>query len=117
VESSEQAILSEVARTVATKDWIVFMGWAPNPMNVSLTWPILRRRRLFRTPIREEGQSGRNPCRLCRRFAQSRTFFKGLKFTVADGKSDDGLYSYDGSRRTGAATNISRNIRRSLIRG
>lgn len=33
VESSEQAMLSEVQRKVRTKDWLVFMGWAPHPMN------------------------------------------------------------------------------------
>ena len=35
VESSEQAMLSQVARAEKNKDWIVFVGWAPHPMNVN----------------------------------------------------------------------------------
>jgi glycine betaine/proline transport system substrate-binding protein len=34
VESSEQAMLSQVARAEKNKEWIVFVGWAPHPMNV-----------------------------------------------------------------------------------
>ncbi len=33
VESSEQGMLAEVKRAVAKKQWIVFLGWAPHPMN------------------------------------------------------------------------------------
>lgn len=33
VESSEQGMLSQVARAVRAKEWIVFLGWAPHPMN------------------------------------------------------------------------------------
>ncbi len=33
VESSEQGMLSQVARAVRGKDWIVFLGWEPHPMN------------------------------------------------------------------------------------
>jgi len=33
VESSEQGMLSQVARAARRKDWIVFLGWAPHPMN------------------------------------------------------------------------------------
>ena len=33
VESSEQGMLSQVARSVRAKEWIVFLGWAPHPMN------------------------------------------------------------------------------------
>lgn len=35
VESSEAGMLSQVARAVEKKEWIVFMGWAPHPMNVN----------------------------------------------------------------------------------
>lgn len=35
VESSEQGMLSQVARSVRTKDWIVFLGWEPHPMNAN----------------------------------------------------------------------------------
>ncbi|NQW08991.1 MAG: choline ABC transporter substrate-binding protein [Alphaproteobacteria bacterium] len=33
VESSEQGMLSQVARSVRSKEWVVFLGWAPHPMN------------------------------------------------------------------------------------
>jgi glycine betaine/proline transport system substrate-binding protein len=33
VESSEQGMLTEVERAVRNKSWIVFLGWAPHPMN------------------------------------------------------------------------------------
>jgi len=33
VESSEQGMLSEVDRAIRRKNWIVFLGWAPHPMN------------------------------------------------------------------------------------
>lgn len=33
VESSEQGMLAEVGRSIGNKDWIVFLGWAPHPMN------------------------------------------------------------------------------------
>ena len=33
VESSEQGMLSQVARSGRSKDWIVFLGWEPHPMN------------------------------------------------------------------------------------
>ena len=33
IESSEQAMLAQVERAVDRKDWIVFLGWAPHPMN------------------------------------------------------------------------------------
>jgi glycine betaine/proline transport system substrate-binding protein len=36
VESSEAAMLSQVSRSVAKKDWIVFLGWQPHPMNTSM---------------------------------------------------------------------------------
>ena len=33
IDSSEQGMLSQVARATRTKDWIVFLGWEPHPMN------------------------------------------------------------------------------------
>lgn len=33
VESSEQGMLAEVKRAVEKKKWILFLGWAPHPMN------------------------------------------------------------------------------------
>ena len=35
VESSEQGMLSQVKRAVRNKDWIVFLGWEPHPMNAN----------------------------------------------------------------------------------
>jgi len=34
VESSEQGMLAQVTRAAKKKDWIVFLGWEPHPMNV-----------------------------------------------------------------------------------
>ena len=36
VESSEAAMLSQVTRSIAKKDWIVFLGWQPHPMNTAM---------------------------------------------------------------------------------
>lgn len=33
VESSEQGMLGEVSQAVANKEWIIFLGWKPHPMN------------------------------------------------------------------------------------
>lgn len=33
IESSEQAMLTQVERNARNKEWVVFMGWAPHPMN------------------------------------------------------------------------------------
>ncbi len=33
VESSEQGMLAQVKRATTRKEWIVFLGWAPHPMN------------------------------------------------------------------------------------
>ena len=35
VESSEQGMLSQVKRAVRKKDWIIFLGWEPHPMNAN----------------------------------------------------------------------------------
>ena len=34
VESSEQGMLAQVRRAIRSEEWIVFLGWAPHPMNV-----------------------------------------------------------------------------------
>jgi glycine betaine/proline transport system substrate-binding protein len=36
VETSEAAMLAQVRRAVGNKEWIVFLGWQPHPMNVSM---------------------------------------------------------------------------------
>lgn len=36
IESSEQGMLMSVASAIKEKEWIVFLGWAPHPMNLSL---------------------------------------------------------------------------------
>lgn len=40
VESSEAGMLSQVSRSLKKKDWVVFLGWEPHPMNTkfSLTY-------------------------------------------------------------------------------
>jgi glycine betaine/proline transport system substrate-binding protein len=35
VPSSEQGMLAQVARDIARKRWIVFLGWEPHPMNLT----------------------------------------------------------------------------------
>jgi glycine betaine/proline transport system substrate-binding protein len=34
IESSEAAMLTQVANSVADKGWVVFLGWEPHPMNL-----------------------------------------------------------------------------------
>jgi glycine betaine/proline transport system substrate-binding protein len=34
VESSEQGMLTQVARAIGAQEWIVFLGWEPHPMNL-----------------------------------------------------------------------------------
>lgn len=36
VESSEQGMLSQVGRAVKNQEWIVYLGWAPHPMNADI---------------------------------------------------------------------------------
>ncbi|SFE98519.1 glycine betaine/proline transport system substrate-binding protein [Sulfitobacter brevis] len=35
VESSEQGMLAQVKRNARSEEWIVFLGWAPHPMNTA----------------------------------------------------------------------------------
>ncbi len=42
VESSEQAMLAEVARNVKKQHFVVFLGWTPHPMNVQLKMHYLK---------------------------------------------------------------------------
>lgn len=35
LESSEAGMLTQVARAIKRNDWVVFLGWAPHPMNVT----------------------------------------------------------------------------------
>jgi glycine betaine/proline transport system substrate-binding protein len=41
VESSEQGMLAEVKRSVPKKQWILFLGWAPHPMNTDIAMDYL----------------------------------------------------------------------------
>ena len=36
VESSEAGMLTQVQRSVPREDWVVFLGWAPHPMNINI---------------------------------------------------------------------------------
>lgn len=42
IESSEQAMLMEVMRSVRKGEWIVFLGWEPHPMNQKVQMSYLR---------------------------------------------------------------------------
>ncbi len=42
VESSEQAMLAEVARAVKKQKFVTFLGWTPHPMNVQLKMHYLK---------------------------------------------------------------------------
>ncbi|WP_435634778.1 choline ABC transporter substrate-binding protein [Pseudomonas solani] len=42
VESSEQAMLVQVGRAVKRKDFVVFLGWTPHPMNVQYDMKYLK---------------------------------------------------------------------------
>jgi glycine betaine/proline transport system substrate-binding protein len=84
VESSEQAMLSEVARKIANKDWIVFLGWAPHPMNMKIDMAYLDGGDAYFGP----DQGGATIWTATRAgYAEDcpnlGIFFKGLKFTVA----------------------------------
>ncbi len=35
-ESSEQGMFSQVGRAVKNQEWIVYLGWAPHPMNADI---------------------------------------------------------------------------------
>jgi glycine betaine/proline transport system substrate-binding protein len=37
VESSEQSMLAEVQKKIQNKEWVVFLGWQPHPMNTVLS--------------------------------------------------------------------------------
>lgn len=83
VESSEQAMLSEVQRKVRTRDWVVFMGWAPHPMNNRLSMRYLEGGDEWFGP----NQGGATVWTAARAgFAQEcpnlGRFFTNLKFTV-----------------------------------
>ena len=41
VESSEQGMLAQVARADRKKEWVVFLGWEPHPMNANFSMAYL----------------------------------------------------------------------------
>jgi glycine betaine/proline transport system substrate-binding protein len=104
VESSEQAMLAQVTRKIASKEWIVFMGWAPHPMNMKFDIAYLDGGDDFFGPnqgaatIWTAARAGyAEDC------ANLGTFFKGLKFTV---QMESEMMSYildDGLEPTAAA--------------
>ena len=42
VESSEQGMLAQVAKSTKAKEPVVFLGWEPHPMNANFKWLICR---------------------------------------------------------------------------
>ncbi len=83
VESSEQAMLMEVNNAVKRRNFIVFLGWAPHPMNLSINMRYLAGADEYFGP--HEGGSEvytvvrRDFVKDCPNLAQ---FFKNLVFTL-----------------------------------
>lgn len=83
VESSEQGMMVSVKQAVAEKQWIVFLGWAPHPMNLSLKMNYLSGGDEYFGP--DFGASAvytvarKNFTKDCPNLSQ---FFKRLSFTV-----------------------------------
>jgi glycine betaine/proline transport system substrate-binding protein len=84
VESGEQGMLSQVAREEKKKGWIVFLGWAPHPMNTKLKMTYLAGGDKYFGPnfggatvntIARTGWAAGCP--------NAATFFKQLSFTLA----------------------------------
>jgi glycine betaine/proline transport system substrate-binding protein len=83
VESSEQGMLAEVRRAVASKEWIVFLGWKPHPMNTAVEMEYLA------DPLEVWGPGGGASTvhtvvskRFAERCPELVTFFRGLSFTL-----------------------------------
>jgi glycine betaine/proline transport system substrate-binding protein len=83
VESSEQGMLAEVRRAVAKKEWIVFLGWKPHPMNTAVDMEYLA------DPLEVWGPGGGASTvhtvvskRFAERCPELIPFFRGLSFTV-----------------------------------
>ncbi|MBD9624711.1 choline ABC transporter substrate-binding protein [Ensifer sp. ENS06] len=83
VESSEQAMLSEVQRKIASKDWIVFMGWAPHPMNMKFDMAYLDGGDAYFGPNQGEATVWKAArVGYAEECPNLGTFFKELQFTV-----------------------------------
>ena len=73
VESSEQGMLAEVQRATSHKEDVVFLGWAPHPMNVNFKIQYLtRRRRQLRAEFRRCDRLHQRARRLRRRVPERR---------------------------------------------
>jgi len=107
VESSEQGMLSQVARAVRGKEWIVFLGWEPHPMNSNFDLAYLSGGDDYFGPnfggatVYTNVRAG---------FAQDcpnlGKFFKNLKFTLAAENKMMGYMLDDGMEPEDAATKI-----------
>ncbi|MBI3893414.1 MAG: choline ABC transporter permease subunit [Candidatus Wallbacteria bacterium] len=83
VESSEQGMLSEVRQSISRREWIVFLGWRPHPMNTTLSMEYLT------DPLQKWGLGGGASevhtivsRELVRRSPELTAFFRKLAFTV-----------------------------------
>ncbi|TCK30283.1 glycine betaine/proline transport system substrate-binding protein [Ancylobacter aquaticus] len=104
VESGEQAMLAQVKRSQGGKDWIVFLAWAPHPMNESFDLTYLSGGDAYfgadfggasvRTLART-GWSAECP--------NAATFFKQLKFDLATENAMMGKILDDGQTPEAAA--------------
>jgi ABC-type proline/glycine betaine transport system substrate-binding protein len=72
VESSEQGMLSAVARAARSEDHIVFLGWEPHPMNSNFDIAYLGRRRRLRPGSRRRHRAHQRARRLSRGMPQCR---------------------------------------------
>ncbi|MXN65857.1 choline ABC transporter substrate-binding protein [Stappia sp. GBMRC 2046] len=104
VESGEQAMLSQVTRAARSKDWIVFLAWAPHPMNADhdLTYlsggddyfgPNFGGAEVF--TLARKGWAGECP--------NAAKFFKNLQFTVEMENEIMGMILQDGMEPKDAA--------------
>lgn len=104
VESGEQGMLAQVARAEKKKEWVVFLGWAPHPMNTKFKLTYLSGGDKYFGP--DYGGATVNTlartgwAEACPNAAK---FFKGLKFTLDIENEMMGKISDDGMKPADAA--------------
>lgn len=85
VESSEQGMLISVKQAIARKDWVVFLGWAPHPMNLNIAMAYLSGGDAYFGPNSGDASvytlTRKNLATDCPELTQ---FFQRLHFTIAE---------------------------------
>lgn len=106
VESSEAGMLSEVERRVRNKEFVVFQGWAPHPMNLKIDFRYLTGGDKFYGPdfgsstvSTQVRQGYQQDCPNVSRFLKNLSFDvdyenKGMKFILDDGMSQIDAATY-----------------------